>query len=314
MASLGPFGWSKQQTVKRTAPCLPRSHLRPPAWPSSSSSSSRSARLPPRPPDIHIPPGAAADDPGRSPEPVRRHRQHARRRRARRPDAEDPASRDARPVPDRGFRYQDPNYSACTATSALVMLNTIALNGNGGTGFRWVVRLGIDPRQLDPGVGAVARHACRRQRLRSARLAKRPELLRLGIGALAPIPGSTTTSPTRSYAKAVKTRHPPADPDPQAGRDPGLGRPPRPVHHRLRRPERQPVREGRQRPLHERLHDRRALPDRPAEGGRLRQHAGHVRGLATRRTRASASCPTPRPTAHTTTRTRPAPSRPATSG
>ena len=44
-----------------------------------------------------------------------------------------------------GFRYQDPNYSACTATSALVMLNTIALNGNGGAGFRWVVRLGIDP-------------------------------------------------------------------------------------------------------------------------------------------------------------------------
>lgn len=44
-----------------------------------------------------------------------------------------------------GFRYQDPNYSACTATSALVMLNTIAINGNGGAGFRWVVRLGIDP-------------------------------------------------------------------------------------------------------------------------------------------------------------------------
>jgi hypothetical protein len=44
-----------------------------------------------------------------------------------------------------GFRHQDPNYSACTATSALVMLNTIALNGNGGASFRWVVRLGIDP-------------------------------------------------------------------------------------------------------------------------------------------------------------------------
>ena len=44
-----------------------------------------------------------------------------------------------------GFRYQDPNYSACTAASALVMLNTIALNGNGGAGFRWAVRLGIDP-------------------------------------------------------------------------------------------------------------------------------------------------------------------------
>ena len=43
------------------------------------------------------------------------------------------------------FRYQDPNYSACTATSALVMLNTIAINGNGGNGFRWSVRLGTDP-------------------------------------------------------------------------------------------------------------------------------------------------------------------------
>ena len=44
-----------------------------------------------------------------------------------------------------GFRYQDPTYSACTAASAMVMLNTIALNGNGGAGFRWSVRLGTDP-------------------------------------------------------------------------------------------------------------------------------------------------------------------------
>jgi len=41
------------------------------------------------------------------------------------------------------FRYQDPNYAACTATSALVMLNTIARNQNGGPGFRWVPRLGL---------------------------------------------------------------------------------------------------------------------------------------------------------------------------
>ena len=41
------------------------------------------------------------------------------------------------------FRYQDPNYYACTATSALVILNTIALNGNGGSGFRWVPRYSI---------------------------------------------------------------------------------------------------------------------------------------------------------------------------
>lgn len=40
------------------------------------------------------------------------------------------------------FRYQDPNFSACTAASALVMLNTIALNKNGGSGFTWVPRWG----------------------------------------------------------------------------------------------------------------------------------------------------------------------------
>jgi len=40
------------------------------------------------------------------------------------------------------FRYQDPNYAACTATSALVMLNLIALNQNGGAGFSWVPRWG----------------------------------------------------------------------------------------------------------------------------------------------------------------------------
>ena len=66
------------------------------------------------------------------------------------------AAADSRPAPEVGalppatlnlfkpdaFRYQDPNYAACTATSALVMLNTIALAGNGGPGFRWVPRLG----------------------------------------------------------------------------------------------------------------------------------------------------------------------------
>ncbi|HET9344932.1 MAG TPA: hypothetical protein VFO05_04445 [Candidatus Limnocylindrales bacterium] len=41
------------------------------------------------------------------------------------------------------FRYQDPNYYACTATSALVMLNLIAHNGKGGSGFRWVPRLAL---------------------------------------------------------------------------------------------------------------------------------------------------------------------------
>jgi len=40
------------------------------------------------------------------------------------------------------FRYQDPNYAACTATSAMDMLNFIALARTGGTGFRWKVDLG----------------------------------------------------------------------------------------------------------------------------------------------------------------------------
>jgi hypothetical protein len=41
-----------------------------------------------------------------------------------------------------GFRYQDPNYYACTATSTMVMLNVIALGGRGGSGFVWTTRLG----------------------------------------------------------------------------------------------------------------------------------------------------------------------------
>ena len=40
-----------------------------------------------------------------------------------------------------GFRYQDPNYVACTATSAMDMLNFIALANTGGDGFRWQVNL-----------------------------------------------------------------------------------------------------------------------------------------------------------------------------
>jgi hypothetical protein len=37
-----------------------------------------------------------------------------------------------------GFRYQDPNYSACTSASAMNMLNFILANGSGGPGFRWI--------------------------------------------------------------------------------------------------------------------------------------------------------------------------------
>jgi hypothetical protein len=36
-----------------------------------------------------------------------------------------------------GFMYQDPNMYACTATSAVDILNFIALGGTGGSGFRW---------------------------------------------------------------------------------------------------------------------------------------------------------------------------------
>ncbi len=36
-----------------------------------------------------------------------------------------------------GFRYQNPNYAACTATSVMNMLNFISLGQRGGPGFRW---------------------------------------------------------------------------------------------------------------------------------------------------------------------------------
>ena len=36
-----------------------------------------------------------------------------------------------------GFRYQDPNYSACTATAVMDMLNFISIGHRGGPGFRW---------------------------------------------------------------------------------------------------------------------------------------------------------------------------------
>ncbi|MEA2548228.1 MAG: hypothetical protein QOI00_80 [Chloroflexota bacterium] len=37
----------------------------------------------------------------------------------------------------KAFLYQDPYASACTAASAMIMLNTIAYRGSGGSGFRW---------------------------------------------------------------------------------------------------------------------------------------------------------------------------------
>jgi hypothetical protein len=35
------------------------------------------------------------------------------------------------------FRFQNPNWAACTATSVRSMLNFIAMSGTGGPGFRW---------------------------------------------------------------------------------------------------------------------------------------------------------------------------------
>ena len=36
-----------------------------------------------------------------------------------------------------GFRFQNPDLTACVATSTLDMLNMIALDGTGGPGFQW---------------------------------------------------------------------------------------------------------------------------------------------------------------------------------
>jgi hypothetical protein len=35
-------------------------------------------------------------------------------------------------------RYQDPDMTACVATSTMIMLNEVAANGRRGSGFRWV--------------------------------------------------------------------------------------------------------------------------------------------------------------------------------
>src|SRR2546423_8305546 len=40
-----------------------------------------------------------------------------------------------------GFRYQDPNMYACTSTSAMDMVNFIAIAGTGGSGFNWAPSL-----------------------------------------------------------------------------------------------------------------------------------------------------------------------------
>ena len=41
-----------------------------------------------------------------------------------------------------GFRFQDPNWYACTSTSVMDMLNIVKLRGTGGSGFVWTVKLG----------------------------------------------------------------------------------------------------------------------------------------------------------------------------
>ena len=51
----------------------------------------------------------------------------------------------------KGFVYQDPYYTACTAAAVMHMLNTIAYRGTGGYGFRWkpyTVKKSSNPDQL----------------------------------------------------------------------------------------------------------------------------------------------------------------------
>ncbi len=45
-----------------------------------------------------------------------------------------------------GFRYQNPNYAACTATAVIDMLNFISLGRQGGPGFRWTRTLSAKKR------------------------------------------------------------------------------------------------------------------------------------------------------------------------
>ena len=87
------------------------------------------------------------------------------------------------------FLYQDPYYTACTAASAMHMLNTIAYRHTGGDDFAWrptgsrTGQLEHAGHDVDPRVLASLRHAP--QHLgghRRAWLAQRAELLRLGQG------------------------------------------------------------------------------------------------------------------------------------
>jgi hypothetical protein len=51
----------------------------------------------------------------------------------------------------KGFVYQDPYYTACTAAAVMHMLNTVAYRGTGGYGFRWTpytVKKSSNPDQL----------------------------------------------------------------------------------------------------------------------------------------------------------------------
>ncbi len=45
-----------------------------------------------------------------------------------------------------GFRYQDPDYTACTAASVMDLLNFMALGGFGGSGFHWHASLSSSTR------------------------------------------------------------------------------------------------------------------------------------------------------------------------
>jgi hypothetical protein len=87
-----------------------------------------------------------------------------------------------------GYITQDPYYTACTAASAMMMLNFIALSGTGGKGFGWrtsrVKNSATNYRDLTSIYWWERAHdtlAIGAKGLRRARLAERAQPVRLGL-------------------------------------------------------------------------------------------------------------------------------------
>ena len=144
-----------------------------------------------------------------------------------------------------GFRFQDPNWAACTATSVRTMLNLIAMRGSRGEGFIWrttnsgVVRDRILAweRTHDTLTGG---HGSDPHGWRNAL-----NFYGWGAGTLA----SGVAGLRRRVVLVVRPgdegRRPGDGGHPQAGRAARLARGACPDGHRLLRPDRQPVRQGR---------------------------------------------------------------------